>query len=451
MTSEKQYIDLFDTNEELICANSCSLLNEPRRDAYNIFVSQGFPSRKVEEYKYTDVDSAFAPDYGVNVKRITFPLDAHSAFRCSVPNLGALLYFMQGDRFIPSSQASANQQSGVYIGSLCDYDKQNPGALKKYYNKICSWKTDSIVALNTMLSQDGLLIYVKKGVKVENTLQIVNLSCGAVEMMTNRRILIILEEGAEASLLVCDHNLDKHHFLTTQVQEIFMAADSRLNICNIEETHDDNTLFDNVFVHQFDNSILDYGSFTLKNGVTRRTGHFLFSGEGCEANIFGGVIGDAHQHIDNHLLIDHAKGNCHSNVLYKYVLDGESTGAFAGKVLVRKDAQKTDSQETNANLCVSPHARMYTQPMLEIYADDVKCNHGSTVGRMDEKALFYMSQRGIPEEEAHMLLQEAFLGDAIRKIKIEALRERLTYMVEQRFRHKIKGCGNCDLCNSKSN
>ena len=174
-----------------------------------------------------------------------------------------------------------------------------------------------------------------------------------------------------------------------------------------------------------------------------------FTGENAHANIYGGVIGDGKETIDTNLLIDHSIGGCTSNVLFKYVLDDESVGAFAGKVLVREGAQKTDSQETNANLCVSPQARMYTQPMLEIYADDVKCNHGSTVGRLDEKALFYMAQRGIPEKEANILLQEAFLGDTIRLIHIEPLRERLTFMVQERFRHKLKGCGNCKLCDTK--
>ena len=440
MRSEKQYIELFESNEKQINQNSHPLLNFFRRDAYTFLKGNGFPSRKDELYKYTDVEAAFAPDYGLNINRIVFPTELHQMFRCSIPNMGSSVFFMIGDRFFAPASVQKILCDGVFVGSICEYAQRYPGSLNAYYHKQASLSQDSVVALNTMLAQDGLLVHIGKGVKLSSSLQIVNLGRGEMDLMTNRRVLFILEEGAEASVLFCEHNLDKQKFLTTQVLEAYLAPNSHLSLCNIEETHQGNTLFDNVYVRQAEYSKLDCGHFTLRNGLTRRTGWFQFQGEKAEANIFGGVIGDGKGHTDTNLLIDHAKGTCRSNILYKYVLDGESEGAFAGKVLVRKNAQKTDSQETNANLCVSPHSRMYTQPMLEIYADDVKCNHGSTVGRMDEKALFYMGQRGIPEEEANLLLQEAFLGEVIRKIQIEPLRERLAIMVEQRFRHKLKGC-----------
>ncbi len=449
MSSEKQYIQLFADNETLICEHSCPAMNAVRHTASEAFTRLGFPSRKTEEYKYIDVDNAFAPDYGVNVKRIPFALDANKAFRCSVPNMDSAVYFMAGDRFIPSTQTNGVSQEGVYIGSICDFDCTHSGKLNAFYGKLSPYSTDGIVALNTMLAQDGLLIWVDKGIKVPTTLQVINIGRSEMDLMTNKRVLIILEDNAEVSVLFCDHNMDKHRFLTTQVTEVFLSKKSHLSLCAMEETDEDNTLFDNIFINQQEDSQLDCGYFTLRNGVTRRTGHIKFTGENAHANIYGGVIGDGKETIDTNLLIDHSIGGCTSNVLFKYVLDDESVGAFAGKVLVREGAQKTDSQETNANLCVSPQARMYTQPMLEIYADDVKCNHGSTVGRLDEKALFYMAQRGIPEKEANILLQEAFLGDTIRLIHIEPLRERLTFMVQERFRHKLKGCGNCKLCDTK--
>ena len=153
--------------------------------------------------------------------------------------------------------------------------------------------------------------------------------------------------------------------------------------------------------------------------------------------------------MDNNLLVSHEACACNSDILYKYVLDGESKGAFAGKVYVASGAQKTESQETNANLCVSPGAHMYTQPMLEIYADDVKCNHGSTVGQLNESALFYMAQRGIDPEEGRRLLQQAFAFEVIDRIEFPALRNRLTQMVEERFRRGHGACGDCSLCSTK--
>lgn len=160
----------------------------------------------------------------------------------------------------------------------------------------------------------------------------------------------------------------------------------------------------------------------------------------------GAVITDETQHVDNNVLADHVAPNCTSDMLYKYVLDGRSTGAFAGKVLVRTDAQKTVSQQTNANLCASPQARVYSQPMLEIYADDVKCNHGSTIGKLDENALFYMRQRGVPEAEARLLLQHAFINDVLQRVTLEHLRDRLSHLVELRFRGELSKCRDCKMC-----
>ena len=158
------------------------------------------------------------------------------------------------------------------------------------------------------------------------------------------------------------------------------------------------------------------------------------------------MIADKNQVVDNNTLIDHQVGHCTSNELYKYVLDGEARGAFAGRVLVRHGAQKTTSQETNQNLCATKTARMFTQPMLEIYADDVKCAHGSTVGQLNDAALFYMQQRGVSREEAKLLLQFAFINEVIDKMELEPLRDRLHHLVEKRFRGELNKCEGCRLC-----
>ena len=169
----------------------------------------------------------------------------------------------------------------------------------------------------------------------------------------------------------------------------------------------------------------------------------VLAGKGAETNLYGCVIADREQHVDNNTLIDHQAPDTHSNELYKYVLDGQATGAFAGRVLVRPGAQGVTSQESNANLCATKEAHMYTQPMLEIYADDVKCSHGSTVGQLDEKALFYMQQRGIGIDEARMLLKFAFVSQVLDVLKLEALRDRLHYLVDKRFRGELGKCEGC--------
>ena len=200
------------------------------------------------------------------------------------------------------------------------------------------------------------------------------------------------------------------------------------------------------YIQQQANSRVNHNVITLHNGVTRNKLNLDMVGEGAECSCNGCVIADKKQHVDNNTLITHHVSHCTSNELYKYVLDEESTGAFAGRVLVKKDAQKTVSQMTNQNLTATKQARMYTQPMLEIYADDVKCAHGSTVGQLNDAALFYMQQRGISKKEARLLLQNAFINEVIDHMELEPLRDRLHYLVEKRFRGELNKCEGCKLC-----
>ena len=225
-----------------------------------------------------------------------------------------------------------------------------------------------------------------------------------------------------------------------------MGENAGLDLYCLEETHAKNVRVSNVYIEQQAHSRVNHNVITLHNGVTRNKLDLVFKGEGAECWCNGCVIADKEQRVDNNTLIDHRVGCCDSHELYKYVLDDKAVGAFAGLVLVRKDAQKTTSQETNQNLCMTRTAHMYTQPMLEIYADDVKCAHGSTVGQLNDAALFYMQQRGIDQHEAKLLLEFAFVGEVIDQIKLEPLRERLHHLVEKRFRGELNKCEGCRMC-----
>lgn len=443
MSSEKQYIDLYCENRELIDAHSAPAMNALREDALAAFQTLGFPSRKMERYKYTDVATAFAPDYGVNLKRFGFPVNPYDVFRCGVPNLSTSLYFMVDDQFADKASTRPHLPDGVVIDSLCKVAKEQPELVNKYYGTLARARKDSINALNTMLAQDGLLIYVPKGVVVDRTIQVVNILRAEMDLMVNRRVLIVLEEGAQAKILFCDHSMDGHEFLTTQVSEVYVGENAHLELYELEETHTRNKRFANMYVDEKRNASATIDSITLNNGLTRNRTDVSLSGEYAEVNMYGCVVADGEQHVDNNTLIDHQAANCQSTELYKYVLDDKAVGAFAGRVLVREGAQKTVSQETNANLCATKTARMFSQPMLEIYADDVKCSHGSTVGQINDAALFYMRQRGIPEEEARLLLKFAFVGEVLDSIKLDALRDRLHFLVEQRFRGELGKCSGC--------
>ena len=446
MQSEKQYIELYEQCRSLICSHSADVMNAQRDRAFEDFKRLGFPTRKVERYKYTDMEALFEPDYGLNLSRLDIPVNPYDAFKCDVPNLSTSLYFVINDVFHAKTQPKSHLPEGVVVGSLSAVAAERPELIAKHYAKIARTDDDGITALNTMLAQDGLVVYVPKGVRVERTIQVVNILRSDVDLMANRRVLIVVEEGAEVKLLFCDHADDDRNFLTTQVIEAYVGDNAGLDLYCLEETHAKNVRVSNLYIDQQANSRVNHNIITLHNGVTRNRTDLVLNGEGAECNLCGCVIADKQERVDNNTLIDHRAAHCTSHELYKYVLDGQATGAFAGRVLVREGAQKTVSQETNQNLCATKEARMYTQPMLEIYADDVKCSHGSTVGQLNDAALFYMRQRGIALNEAKLLLEFAFINEVIDQMKLEPLRDRLHHLVEKRFRGELNKCEGCRLC-----
>ena len=460
MGSEKQYIELYEQARQMIFDHAPESMNVVRDQAFEDFRKQGFPTKKVERYKYTDIQKLFEPDYGVNLNRLQIPVDPYEAFHCDVPNLSTSLFFVVNDMFYRDEEqevrgkriATANMHlpEGVIIGSMRDY----PELVAKYYAKQAKTSEDGITALNTMLAQDGMLVYVPKNTKVDRAIQVINILKATPQnaqrvvpdLMVNRRVLIVLETGAEIKMLFCDHAADDRNFLATQVIEAYVGENASLDLYCLEETHHKNVRVSNVYIDQQANSRVNHNVITLHNGITRNRLDLTFSGEGAECHCYGCVIADKQQHVDNNTLITHKVPHCTSNELYKYVLDDKAVGAFAGRVLVEHGAQKTTSQMTNQNLTATKEARMYTQPMLEIYADDVKCAHGSTVGQLNDAALFYMRQRGISLQEAKLLLQNAFINEVIDKMQLEPLRDRLHYLVEKRFRGELNKCTGCKLC-----
>lgn len=446
MSSEKQYIDLYNQCKGMINKHAPQVLNDLRDKAFDDFCRLGFPSKKVERYKYTDMQKIFEPNYGLNLNRLEIPVNPYDVFKCDVPNLSTSLYFVVNDSFYDKVLPKCSLAEGVVVGSLSKVATEHPELVAKYYGKIANTGDDAVTALNTMLSQDGLMVYVPKNVKVEKAIQVINILRSDVDLMVNRRVLIVMEQGSEAKFLFCDHAADDRNFLATQVIEAFVGENAKLDLYCLEETHYKNTRVSNVYIEQQANSVVNHNVITLHNGVTRNRLDLVFKGEGAECFANGCVIGDKSQHIDNNTLIDHQVGHCTSHQLYKYVLGDEAVGAFAGRILVRKDAQKTSSNEINQNLCTTKKARMFTQPMLEIYADDVKCSHGSTVGQLNDAAMFYMRQRGISEKEAKLLLEFAFVNEVVDQIQLEPLKERLRYLVEKRFRGELNKCEGCKLC-----
>ncbi len=445
MSTEQEYIDIYDRHKALIEEPCAELLNTEREKAYIKFKASGFPQINDEQYRHSNVAERFAIDYGMNLGRLETVANPYDVFTCDVPNLKTRQEFLINDSYYNNINRQNALPDGVVLGSLNEIAQNNPQLLAPYYNRLAK-NGDSIAQFNTTFVQDGLVLYVPKGVEITDTIQIVTILRSNIDMMSNRRLLIIMEEFASANILICDHSSNERKTLSTQITEIFLAEGAKLNLYELEETESENTRLAKLFVRQQAGSLFNHNNITLTNGFTHNRTHVSLEGEGAETNISGLAINDKRQHTDNRTLVDHKTSHCTSNELYKYILDEESTGIFVGKMLIRPDAQQTNSQQTNRNLCLTKCAKMYAQPQLEIYADDVKCSHGSTVGQLDENALFYMQQRGIPIDEARHLLMLAFAGEVIDKIAIDAIRDRLHLLIEKRFRGELNRCKGCSLC-----
>ena len=292
MSVEQQYIDLFSQTEAMICRHSAEALNAPRAAAFADFERLGFPTRKTEKYKYTDVSKFFEPDYGLNLNRLEIPVNPYEVFKCDVPNMSTSLYFVVNDAFYNKALPKSHLPEGVIFGSLKEMAEQRPELVKKYYGKLADTSKDGVTAFNTAFAQDGVLLYVPKNVVVEKPIQLVNILRGDVNFMVNRRVLIILEEGAQARLLACDHAMDSVNFLATQVVEVFVGENATFDFYELEETHTSTVRISSLYVRQEANSNVLLNGMTLHNGTTRNTTEVTLAGEGAELNLCGMAVAD---------------------------------------------------------------------------------------------------------------------------------------------------------------
>ena len=444
---EAGYIDLYTQHHATIKKHSADVINHKRDEAFEKFRELGFPTSRLENYKYTDLRDALAVDYGLNFSRIRFAVDPYNVFKCDVPGISSYLYFVVNDAFYPVNIERNNSlPEGVIIGSLKKAAEEHPELVKKYFGKLSEKQQDGLVAFNGAFAQDGFFMYVPKNVVLDKPVQLINIMRSSVDFMANSHNLIILDEGAGAQLLVCDHTSDDVRFLCNRVTEVFVGENASYEHYKLENVHNKTTNLCTLLVDQDTTSRFLGNVITLHNGLTRNNIEIDLDGEHCETLMCGMALADKNQQIDNFTSVIHNKPNSHSTELFKYVLDDSAKGGFTGKLYVAKDAQKTQAYQTNRNILLKASAKMRTKPQLEIYADDVKCSHGATIGQLDDKAMFYMRQRGIPESEARLLLMYAFTADVIENIRIDALQDRIKMLVEKRLRGELSKCEGCVIC-----
>lgn len=445
-----QYTGLFAANRTAIEAGWSDEANRLRSEALEALERAGrLPHKGDEGFEKTSINDMFAPDYGVNVNRIDLPVDVNASFRCGVPNLSTLMALTVNDRFAATNTLRANLPEGVTVCSLAEATRRFPELTARYLGKAARLDSPG-TALNTLLMQDGLFIHIPAGIHLSRPLQVVNITQVPTPMALFRRILLVAEDGAEAAILKCDHTLrDSSQALSSEVIEIFAGRNARLQWYDLEESTPSTSRYSQLYLRQEEGSEASLCGATLTNGTTRNEFDIIHTGEHCRTRLDGMAIGSGKQHIDNCSTILHKAGRGHSSQLFKYVLDEEATGAFGGSITVGHGARFVEAYQSNRNILASTGARMHTKPQLLIYNDDVKCSHGATTGQLDENALFYMQQRGIPRHKARRMLMQAFMLEVVDAIELEPLRDRLRHLVERRFDGEHTNCQDCRLNDDK--
>ena len=443
VTVAERYLKLYRDNIEKISGISSPYINSLRDEAFEKFSRLGIPSKKNEAYKYANLNIFFDHEYSGYFIPVADDFRKAENFRCDVANLDAYgLALING--FYPAVNDKLKQlPDGIWIGSLNEAALKFPELIEKHYGKYAKSDTDGLVHLNTAMASDGVFVYVPDGVKMNKPVQVVNLVETAEDTFNQHRNLIIVGAGAEFSLIICDHTLAPNKFLTNAVAEIHVGENARFDIINVQNEHNAACKITHTFIHQEKNSITSSNNITLHGGLVRNNTYHYLGGERAETMSSGLFLADKFQHIDNYVNIDHAFPNCVSNQLFKGILNDMSTGAFNGRIFVRQEAQGTLAYQKNNNILLTDDAKMDSKPQLEIFADDVKCSHGATIGQIDEEALFYLRSRGIDKREARLMLMFGFAHEVIQNIRIEPLRERMDNLVMQRLRGELSRCASC--------
>lgn len=439
----EKYISLFENHSPKLKTIDSDLVFKTRLSAFEKFKKLGIPDHKNENYKYAGVSEICSQDYEFSMDSRNALVDLNTYFQCEVEDMDTHVVLLSNGEYYKNNKPIEGMTPGVIVCGLSEAKIKHKEIFEKYYNQYASEVEDGFVALNSMLADDGLFIYVPQNTKVNKTIQLVNLTHGFGNKNIFKRNLFILDKNSELSLVICDHTLNNSNNFVIDVTESYVGENANLQYHALQNEPNKSGVINSHFIRLDRYSKVNSHILSLHGGIIRNNLFAKLAGEYSEANLFGLNLTDKEQRIDNYTFIDHVVPNCTSNELYKGILDDQSKGSFAGRIIVRQDAQKTLAYQTNRNLCLTPEAKMRTKPQLEIYADDVKCSHGATIGQLDESAMFYLRQRGINSKEARLMLMFAFANDILLKVNIEPLRNRISGLINARLRGEFSDCSHC--------
>ncbi len=400
-----------------------ALTGQVRKEAYESFKKLGIPTVKHEDWKYSNLKGLEKIDFSISVGT-DLSKEALSALPFHTLE-GTHLVFVNG-KFVADLSADLQNET-IKVLTLEEAQKQIPDVLATKYGQALDTENDGLSALNVALADQGVVIYVPDNKTLEKAVIIRHIN--TAESINSVHHLVVVGKNAEAKVVEIFQSIGEGSAFTNIASEIYVGDDARADYYKIQDENDASYHVGTTQVVQGNKSYFYSATFTVNGGFVRNNLNLVLDGEYIESHMYGLYIPDGNQHIDNHTLVDHRKPNCESNELYKGVLNGKSKGVFNGKIFVREDAQKTNAYQNCRNVLLSETASMNTKPQLEIWADDVKCSHGTTTGQLDSDAVFYMQSRGIPKMEAIKLQLVAFAEDVVSQIKWDALREELDGLI----------------------
>jgi Fe-S cluster assembly protein SufD len=434
---EGLYLSSFTHLENALNENTAAWVPELRRAAIESFAELGFPSTHDEDWKYTNVAPLVSVPFEPARVKLTEEIGRRIE-RLPLADLGcSRLTFFNGC-YLPELSNLREVPKGLKAGSLASAFKNDGALLERHLARYAEGRTHAFVALNTAFFEDGAFIEVPKGAVLQKPLHILQVSYGGGRStVSHPRNLILVGSTGQATVIETFFSLAEEATFTNTVTEIVAGEGALLDYCKVQQESTAALHYARVQVQQDRSSTVATHSIQLGGALTREEVQMVLAGEGAESLLHGLYVITGQQHVDNHTTIDHAQPHCSSREVYKGVLEGKSQGVFNGKIIVRPDAQKTDSKQSNKNLLLSEDAIINTKPQLEIFADDVKCTHGATIGQIDPEAVFYLRSRGIAADQAKSLLTYAFANDVMERIKFQPLRERLAERLFARLADRI--------------
>lgn len=428
---KQQLVADFQATESRLNGEAKTEVHQKRREAMQRFEALGFPTIKHEEWKYSNVNNLVKQAFDFNLKSDFGTNDVETL---EIPNLqGNVLYFVNG-MYNAELSSIVSPESQLQILNFGRAVKEKPELLATYFAHYANYQDEAFTALNTAFAHDGVVVHVPAGKVVEEPIILRFITdARTANAASQPRNLIVVGKNAEVKMAEAFRTIGDNGSFTNVVTEIVVEENANVQYYKVQNETEKAYHIGTTQVIQKDKSHFYAVTVTVNGGFVRNNLNIVLDGQHCESFMYGLYFPNGKQHVDNHTLVDHAKPNSYSNELYKGILKDKSTGVFNGKIFVREYASKTNAYQSCRNVVLSDEASMNTKPQLEIYNDDVKCSHGTTTGKLNDEAIFYMRSRGIPKAEAVTLLMYAFCEDVISQIKIESIREYLSGLIVEKL------------------